>query len=110
MYKVIISTVLVAVTSFYGGYSYKEGKVTQEKFTQEQIVSAAKDAYLQGLSDLSSNYKNDLKDVLSKNKHTKEIINNEKVKPIFVNVCASDEYVSLFNQQTEQYLKKLPSK
>ena len=95
--------------SCYGGYYIKTAQVTEEKLSQEQLISAAKDAYQQGLSDLSSNYKNDLKDVLSKNKITKEIITNEKIKPVFVNTCASDEYVSLFNEQTEQYLKKLPS-
>lgn len=94
----------------WGGYSYKDYQVTQTELTNQKLISVAKDAYQEGLANLSSNYKNDLKDVLAKNKHTKEVLTYEKTKPEFYNICATDPYIGMFNQQSEQYLQKLPSK
>lgn len=94
----------------WGGYSYKDYQVTQTELTNQKLVSVAKDAYQEGLANLSSSYKNDLKDVLAKNKHTKEVLTYEKTKPEFYNICATDTYVRVFNEQSELYVQKLPSK
>lgn len=94
----------------WGGYSYKDYQVTQTELTNQKLISVAKDAYQEGLANLSSNYKNDLKDVLAKNKHTKEVLTYEKTKTEFLNICATESYIRVFNEQGEQYLQKLPSK
>lgn len=94
----------------WGGYTYKTSQVNEKELTNQKLVSVAKDAYQEGLANLSANYKNDLKDVLAKNKHTKEVLNYEKTKTVFINDCATEPYVRVFNEQSEQYLQKLPSK
>ena len=94
----------------WGGYSYKDYQVTQTELTNQKLISVAKDAYQEGLANLSSSYKNDLKDVLAKNKHTKEVLTYEKTKTEFFNICATESYIRVFNEQGEQYLQKLPSK
>lgn len=94
----------------WGGYTYKTSQVNEKELTNQKLVSVAKDAYQEGLATLSSNYKNDLKDVLAKNKHTKEVLTYEKTKPEFYNICATDTYVRVFNEQSELYVQKLPSK
>lgn len=94
----------------WGGYTYKTSQVNEKELTNQQLVSVAKDAYQEGLANLSDNYKNDLKDVLAKNKHTKEVLTYEKTKTEFFNICATESYIRVFNEQGEQYLQKLPSK
>ena len=94
----------------WGGYTYKTSQVNEKELTNQQLVNVAKDAYQEGLANLSTNYKNDLKDVLAKNKHTKEVLTYEKTKTEFLNICATESYVRVFNEQGEQYLQKLPSK
>lgn len=94
----------------WGGYSYRDYQVAEAELSNEKLISVAKDAYQEGLVTLSTNYKNDLKDVLAKNKDTKEVLTYEKTKPEFYNVCVTDNYVRVFNEQSEQYIQKLPSK
>lgn len=96
-------------TGAWMGYSFRDYQVVTQELTNEKAVSVAKDAYQEGLQNLSTNYKNDLKDVLKNNKHTREVITREKTKPVFLNRCTSDDYIGLFNSQSEQYLQKLPS-
>lgn len=94
----------------WGGYSYRDYQVAEAELNNQKLISVAKDAYQEGLVTLSTNYKNDLKDVLAKNKHTKEVLTYVKTKPEFYNVCVTDNYVRVFNEQSEQYIQKLPSK
>ncbi|MGJ3287337.1 hypothetical protein [Klebsiella michiganensis] len=42
--------------------------------------------------------------------HTERVIHTETVKPVFRNVCASDEYVRLFNNSVEQAERTLSGK
>ena len=84
----------------WGGYSYRDYQVAEAELNNEKLISVAKDAYQEGL----------VKDVLAKNKHTKEVLTYEKTKPEFYNVCVTDNYVRVFNEQSEQYIQKLPSK
>lgn len=42
--------------------------------------------------------------------HTKEVIHTETIKPVFSNVCASDEYVRLFNESAERAERALSGK
>lgn len=42
--------------------------------------------------------------------HTKEVIHTETIKPVFSNVCASDEYVRLFNERADRAERALSGK
>jgi hypothetical protein len=42
--------------------------------------------------------------------HTQRIIHTETIKPVFSNICASDEYVRLFNESADQAERALSGK
>lgn len=42
--------------------------------------------------------------------HTERVIRTETIKPVFSNVCASDDYVRLFNESADQAERKLSGK
>ena len=42
--------------------------------------------------------------------HTERVIHTETIKPVFSNVCASDDYVRLFNESADQAERKLSGK
>ncbi|MHA6634415.1 hypothetical protein ACX3OY_11575 [Citrobacter farmeri] len=42
--------------------------------------------------------------------HTERVIHTETIKPVFSNVCASDNYVRLFNESADQAERKLSGK
>lgn len=42
--------------------------------------------------------------------HTERVIHTETIKPVFSNVCASDDYVRLFNESADQAARKLSGK
>lgn len=42
--------------------------------------------------------------------HTEKVIRTEIIKPVFSNVCASDDYVRLFNESAEQAERTLSGK
>ncbi|RQM39123.1 hypothetical protein [Erwinia psidii] len=39
--------------------------------------------------------------------HTERVIHTETIKPVFRNVCATDEYVQLFNETTDAAARAL---
>lgn len=42
--------------------------------------------------------------------HTEKVIRTEIIKPVFSNVCASDDYVRLFNESADQAERTLSGK
>ncbi|WP_260679776.1 hypothetical protein [Serratia liquefaciens] len=42
--------------------------------------------------------------------HTERVIHTETIKPVFRNVCATDEYVRLFNHSVDQAERTLSGK
>ncbi|EIU8982107.1 hypothetical protein L6642_002871 [Salmonella enterica] len=42
--------------------------------------------------------------------HTERVIHTETIKPVFSNVCASDDYVRLFNKSADQAERTLSGK
>jgi hypothetical protein len=43
-----------------------------------------------------------LQDLQSNEIHTERLIHTETIKPVFTNVCATDDYVRLFNESTDR--------
>ncbi|ECZ1412839.1 hypothetical protein F7341_05330 [Salmonella enterica] len=43
-------------------------------------------------------------------RHTERVIRTEIIKPVFSNVCASDDYVRLFNESADQAERELSGK
>ncbi|ALX92734.1 hypothetical protein AV650_03790 [Serratia fonticola] len=51
-----------------------------------------------------------LQDIHSNEIHTERLIHTETIKPVFTNVCATDEYVRLFNEGVERAERILSGK
>ncbi|BCG45010.1 hypothetical protein [Escherichia phage EK010] len=95
---------------FFGGMKFEQYRndssaLDQEKKQQEIEIERAKAAdevaqkVLTGLTNWKKNTETIYKEM-----------HYEKTKPVFYNVCASDEYVSLFNQRQEEAKRVLKSK
>ena len=95
---------------FFGGMKFNEyqtdsNNLDKEKHQQELEIERNKAAdevamrVLNGLSDWKKNTETVYKEM-----------HYEKTKPVFYNVCASDEYVSLFNQRQKEAERVLKSK
>lgn len=95
---------------FFGGVKFEQYRsdsnaLDHEKKQQEIEVERAKAAdevaqkVLTGLSNWKKNTKTIYKEM-----------HYEKTKPVFYNVCASDEYVSLFNERQQQAANALTNK
>lgn len=95
---------------FFGGMKFNEyqtdsSNLDKEKHQQELEIERSKAAdevaqrVLTGLSSWKKNTETVYKEM-----------HYEKTKPVFYNVCASDDYVSLFNQRQEEAKRVLKSK
>ena len=95
---------------FFGGMKFNEyrtdsNNLDKEKHQQELEVERNKAAdevamrVLNGLSDWKKNTETVYKEM-----------HYEKTKPVFYNVCASDEYVKLFNERQQKAVNALTNK
>lgn len=95
---------------FFGGMKFEQYRndsnaLDQEKKQQEIEIERAKAAdevaqkVLTGLSNWKKNTETIYKEM-----------HYEKTKPVFYNVCASDEFVSLFNERQQQAASALTNK
>lgn len=102
--------IIFSALVFFGGMKFNEyqtdsNNLDKEKHQQELEIERNKAAdevamrVLNGLSDWKKNTETVYKEM-----------HYEKTKPVFYNVCASDEYVSLFNQRQKEAERVLKSK
>lgn len=68
-------------------------------------------AAIQGVSSASAKQLEEKLQELHGNEiHTERVIHTETIKPVFRNVCATDEYVRLFNGSVDQAERTLSGK
>lgn len=102
--------IIFSALVFFGGMKFNEyqtdsSNLDKEKHQQELEIERSKAAdevaqrVLTGLSSWKKNTETVYKEM-----------HYEKTKPVFYNVCASDDYVSLFNQRQEEAKRVLKSK
>jgi hypothetical protein len=66
---------------------------------------------IQGVSSESARVLDDkLQDIRSNEIHTERLIHTEIIKPVFTHICATDEYVRLFNDSVERDERTLSGK
>lgn len=95
-------SIVLFVATFAGGY-YVKGLVTdkdalaQEKISQQiaQKQDEAASAVATKVLDNLSAWRQNTRDVVKE-------IHTETSNPVFVNVCATDKYVELFNERQRQ--------
>jgi len=90
------------LAAFGGGYYVKGLVIDKDALAQEKIsqqIAQKQDEAAQAVAgkvlDSLSNWKQNTRDIV-KEMHV------ETTNPVFVNVCASDKYVSLFNERQQQ--------
>ena len=96
--------------AFGGGYYVKGLVIDKDALAQEKISQqitqkqdeAANKVAEQVLSSLTA-WRQNTKDVVKE-------IHTETTNPVFVNVCATDKYVDLFNQRQKQAREVLSGK
>lgn len=95
---------------FFGGMKFEQYRndsntLDQEKKQQEIEIERAKaaDEVAQKVLTSITNWKKNTETVYKE-------MHYEKTKPVFYNVCASDEYVGLFNERQQQAAEALKLK
>lgn len=108
--KHAIGFIVFIALVFFGGVRFEQLRndskaLDQEKKQQEIEIERAKAAdevaqkVLTGLSNWKKNTETIYKEM-----------HYEKTKPVFYNVCASDEYVIMFNERQQQAANALTNK
>lgn len=102
--------IIFSALVFFGGMKFNEyqtdsSNLDKEKHQQELEIerSRAADEVAQRVLTGLSNWKKNTETIYKE-------MHYEKTKPVFYNVCASDDYVSLFNQRQKEAERVLKSK
>ncbi|MEH0833311.1 hypothetical protein [Pectobacterium cacticida] len=106
--------VVVLLTVFAAGWQVANWQRDSTELTIATAAKAAGEASRQATQDIASQSGQKLESQLEaiRNAPNKEIY-REIVKPVFTNVCLSDEFVSLYNasvERTERALSGKPEK
>lgn len=80
----------------------------------ELAASQSADKTRQIVTDITGQFGQELESKLSElranENHTEKVIHTETVKPVFSNICASDEYVRLLNENIDKASRTLSGK
>jgi uncharacterized protein YxeA len=102
---VVVAFIGSCYLAYQNGYDARDSLVKSEKLdlaVQEQQRQLAQqqvaDTVLKGLSD----WKQNTETIVEKTYH-------EKTNPVFVNICATDDAVRLFNEKTKAATTRLSS-
>ncbi len=100
----------VAIVAFLAGW-WVSGLYQDSQ--QRQIEKAAMAAAAKidvSISATARTVEERLQELKANERHTERVIRTEIVKPVFNNVCASDDFVRLFNESAERAEKTLAGK
>ncbi|WP_107332541.1 hypothetical protein [Pectobacterium versatile] len=104
----------LAVVAFVAGWYVNNLQHDSEALRITRAANAAADGTRARLEDIAGQSGRALEQKLQElraNEHTQDrVFHTETLKPVFLNVCASDEYVRLFNDSAEQAERALSGK
>ncbi|GKW31384.1 hypothetical protein PEC730217_01640 [Pectobacterium carotovorum subsp. carotovorum] len=96
----------LAAVAFIAGWYVNDLQHDSEALRITRAATAAADGVRTSLEDIAGQSGRALEQKLQElraNEHTQDrVFHTETLKPVFLNVCASDEYVRLFNDSAEQ--------
>lgn len=108
------SLLAFVVAAFLAGWYVNELQHDSTELSITRAATAAADGVRASLEDISGQSGRALENKLQElraNEHTQErVFHTETLKPVFLNVCASDEYVWLFNDSAERAERALSGK
>lgn len=102
--------IIFSALIFFGGMKFNEyrtdsNNLDKEKHQQELEIerSKAADEVAQRVLTGLSNWKKNTETIYKE-------MHYEKTKPVFYNVCASDDYILMFNERQQQAINALTNK
>ncbi|MFJ5422271.1 hypothetical protein ACIPSQ_16870 [Pectobacterium parvum] len=102
------------VVAFVAGWYVNDLQHDSDALRITRAANAAADGVRTSLEDIAGQSGRALEQKLQElraNEHTQDrVFHTETLKPVFLNVCASDEYVRLFNDSAEQAERALSGK
>lgn len=108
-WKYYIFAALIAI-SFGAGYKVANWHTDSLELVAEKAAKQTADKFQVDQSQIADNVQKSLDDWRKKNVIVQEKITREKLQPVFNNVCSTDEYVRLFNEQTNSAASSVSSK
>ncbi|WP_140920166.1 hypothetical protein [Limnobaculum xujianqingii] len=93
---------VVAVVAFLSGWWVSGLYQDSQQRLIEQAAAKAAAKIDMSITASARLVENKLQELKANERHTEKIIRTEMVKPVFSNVCASDDFVRLFNESSER--------
>lgn len=101
-YKYYIFAFLIAI-AFGGGYMVSNWHHDSLELVAQNAAKQTADKFQVDQTQIADNVQKSLDDWRKSNVIVNEKITREKLQPVFNNVCSTDEYVRLFNEQTNKF-------
>lgn len=101
-WKYLIFAAVIAL-SFIGGYTVANWHNDSLDLVAEKAAKKTSDNFQVNQTQIADNVQKSLDDWRKSNVIVQEKITREKLQPVFTNVCSTDEYVRLFNEQTNKF-------
>lgn len=98
------------LAAFGGGYYVKGLVIDKDALAQEKIAQQIEQKQDEAANAVADHV---LANIISWKQNTRDIVKEMHVEtsnPVFVNVCATDKYVSLFNERQQQAREALAGK
>lgn len=93
--------ILVAIAiSFFAGVMVTNWHHDSMELVAEKAAKKSADEFQVDQTQIASNVTKELDDWKKNNVQIQERVVREKLQPVFLNKCVTDDYVSMFNQQT----------
>ncbi len=107
--ELLLIALLLAVGG-YLGWAMRDGSQSKTELAMSQVAEANR-VQLENIAQISARQLEDKLSELKANEvHTERIIRTEIIKPVFSNICATDEYVRLFNASSTRAERTLSAK
>lgn len=101
---------IVAVFAFGAGWWVCDLYQDSQQLVIEKAVAAAAVKTDASIAQSAQIVENKMQELKANERHTEKVIRTEIIKPVFNNVCATDDYVRLFNESTARDEKTLSGK
>lgn len=98
------------VGAFFAGMRYENISMTKDQLNQDKIVSQLQDKQDKAVNEVANRVLNGLSEWEKNKEVVLKEMHYETTKPVFYNVCSTDEYVRMFNQVQDSTRKTLTGK
>lgn len=101
---------IVAVVAFVAGWWCCQKYQDSQQLLIERAAAETAAKIETSIAGTSRIVEEKLQELKANERHTEKIIRTEVVKPVFSNVCATDDYVRMFNESVDRDERTLSGK